>query len=346
MIVKPSSLGDIAAALIVIEPLRRRFPDATIDWVVGEKYSDLLLDVPGIDRLLLFDRESWKRPASWPLALKKFLRLVREARRARYDVAIDLQGLTRSALITFLSGARTRLGFSTARELSSLFYNRRIAVPEGTVHAVDRYLLAAEELGAAAPCVSFPLVPKPEASARVRDLLDAGGAGEPLVVLNPTARWETKRWMPDRYAEAGDYVREVLGGSAVMIGGADERETVSSVARMMKGECIDLSGKLTLGELTALLAMASALVTNDTGPMHIAAAVGTPVVAIFGPTDPARTGPCGRHRAIRASAPCSPCLSRRCGKAELECMKSISTAQVTTALREVLKESEQKKNEK
>ncbi len=337
LIIKPSSLGDVVNGLAIIGPLRRRYPGARIDWVVGKRCHDLLLDVPSLNRLLLFDRDSWRRLGSWPSATGNFFRLVRAAREARYDIAIDLQGLLRSALIAFLSGARTRIGFSNARELGALFYNRKVTIPQETMHAVDRYLLIAKELGADAAEISFPLEVSTEARRRVREILKGERARKPIVVVNPTARWEAKRWPSERYAMIGDHIRDVLGGSTVIIGGEDEKDVVAVVTGMMKGDFIDLSGELSLRELTALLAEADGLVTNDTGPMHIAAALGTPVVAIFGPTDPARTGPYGRgHRVVRSNVMCSPCFSRVCNKGRLECMESVSIEDVTKALESLL----------
>ncbi|MDP8247583.1 MAG: lipopolysaccharide heptosyltransferase II [Candidatus Tritonobacter lacicola] len=338
LIIKPSSLGDIVDGLAVVGPLKKRYPGARIDWLVGERYRDLLIDLPGIDNLLVFDRDSWKRVGTWPRAIGNFLRLVRAAREGRYDIALDLQGLFRSAFIALLSGAGKRVGFSNAREFCSFLYNMRVCVPEETVHAVDRYLLVAKKLGADTAPVSFPLKMRPWALRGAGAVIGGGKAARPVVVINPTARWQTKRWPSERYAAVGDYVGDVLKGTAVLIGGEEEKGMVSLAAGMMKGDVIDLAGKLSLRDLTALLAEADALVTNDTGPMHIAAAVGTPVVAIFGPTDPARTGPYGAgHRVIKADLPCSPCLSRLCKKDELECMESISIGQVAAALDSILK---------
>ena len=338
LIIKPSSLGDVVDGLAIIRPMKKRYPGARIDWVVVERCRDILLDVPLIDNLLVFDRDSWKRLSAWPRAIKNFVRLVCETRRGRYDIVIDLQGLFRSALIALLSGAGKRAGFSNAREFCAFLYNVRVRVPEGTMHAVDRCLLIAKELGADTAEVSFPLEVSPEARRRAGAVIGGGKAACPVVVINPTARWQAKRWSAERYAAVGDYVRDVLGGSAVLIGGEEEKDIVARVTDRMKGAFVDLSGELNLRELTALLSEADTLVTNDTGPMHIAAAVGTPVVAIFGPTDPARTGPYGAgHRVIKADLPCSPCLSRLCKKDELECMESISIGQVTAALDSILK---------
>jgi len=210
---------------------------------------------------------------------------------------------------------------------------------------VDRYLLTARSLGAAPGEVKpsdFPLPHETQAEARVEVLLAAAGvqAGATLVAMNPSARWETKRWPLESFAAVGDRLQQDGAARVVLIGGRDERHVGKWVMRAMRTAPIDLMGQTTLTELIALLRRARLLVTNDSGPMHLAAAVGTQVIALFGPTDPARTGPYGAgHTVLRSGVPCSPCFSRQCSNAlELECLTAIRPQQVVDAAMRLLEQ--------
>jgi ADP-heptose:LPS heptosyltransferase len=159
--------------------------------------------------------------------------------------------------------------------------------------------------------------------------------GTSWVAMNVSARWPTKRWPAASFAEVADRLRQEGYGAVVMIGGPDERAEVAAVSGMMKTSAIDLAGATTVGLLPALLSKAALLITNDSGPMHVAAAVGTPVVALFGPTSAARTGPYGvGHDVLTGKVPCSPCFSRTCHNTlPLECLKLVSPQQVLAAVR-------------
>jgi len=213
------------------------------------------------------------------------------------------------------------------------------------MHAVDRYLLTAKYLGADPGEVKpseFSLPHDTQAEMRVEVLLAAAGvqAGATLVAMNPSARWDTKRWPSESFAAVGDRLQQDEATRVVLIGGRDERPVGKQVMRAMQTAPIDLMGQTTLKELIALLRRARLLVTNDSGPMHLAAAVGTPVIALFGPTDPARTGPYGAgHTVLRSAVPCSPCFSRRCTNAvELECLTSIRPENVIEAAMSLLEQ--------
>lgn len=327
LIIKPSSLGDIVHALPTAAALRRRFPAAKLTWLVKREWAEVLDGNPDIDAVLAVDLSL----GGWPTAIEK-------VRAGRFDLVVDLQGLLRSAVLGWLSGAPVRIGFANGREGSPWFYTDRVAVPSSSLHAVDRYLLVAKSLGLPAdqlfPLV-FPLPHDPVAEARVAALLTSEGIKTEavLIAMNPSARWDTKQWSAASFASVADHLQREAGACVVMIGGRAERPRGEQVIRHMRSAPIDLVGKTTVKELIALLRRVGALITNDSGPMHLAAAVGTPVVALFGPTDPARTGPYGDgHTVLRSGVACSPCFSRRCTNPSLmECLTAIRPRQVVEA---------------
>jgi lipopolysaccharide heptosyltransferase II len=334
LIIKPSSLGDIVHAVPTVAALRRRFPSARITWLVKREWAAVLEGNPHLDEVLALDLSLKGWPAAW-----------RAVRAGRFDTVVDLQGLLRSALLGWISGAPVRIGFANGREGSPWFYTKRVPVPSPSMHAVDRYLLTAKYLGADPGEVKpseFSLPHDTQAEARVEVLLAAAGiqAGATLVAMNPSARWETKRWPLGSFAAVGDRLQHDGAARVVLIGGRDERHVGKQVLRAMRTAPIDLMGQTTLKELIAFLRRARLLITNDSGPMHLAAAVGTPVIALFGPTDPARTGPYGAgHTVLRSGVPCSPCFSRRCTNAvELECLTSIRPENVIEAAMHLLEQ--------
>ena len=337
LIIKPSSLGDIIHALPVATAIYRQIPGAVIDWVVRPEYAEILQAHPSIRRIFFFDRRKWARSSRMLKTLPEMISLVRSLRRENYDEVLDLQGLFRSGLLSFLSGSSLRFGFENAREFSPLFYNRKVRVPNERIHAVDRYLLFLKEMGLEIPDPDYGLKPSDDASGFVENLLSKAGtrADRPLIVLNPNARWETKKWIDERWQKlAGRLVTE-LQAEVIFAGGQAEAKECESLATGA-GELVhNLAGKTTILQLAVLLKKSSLLVTCDSGPMHLAAAVGTKVLALFGPTDPVRTGPYGsKNRVLQKDMDCSPCLRRSCPERTHACMEAITVDEV---LQEVVK---------
>ena len=330
LIIKPSSLGDIIHALPTLAALRDRFPSAHIAWLVKRQWAGLLERVDGLDRI-------------WPieLGLQGWLRMVSPLRAAAFDLVIDLQGLFRSGVMAWLTGCPTRIGFANAREGSPVCYTQRVAVPMTDMHAVDRYLLIASAVGASptgAPEFRTRLLPTDHE--RIAQLLKGCGLapGARWIAMHVSARWDTKRWPSEHFAAAADALQGEGLGPVALIGGPHDQGATQAVLRRMQSAPIDLTGQTGPELLPALLASASLLVTNDSGPMHIAAAMGTPVVAVFGPTSPRRTGPYGtEHRVFTSGVSCSPCYSRTCrNRVQLECLTTIDPKIVVDAVREHL----------
>lgn len=330
LLIKPSSLGDIVHAFPVVSAIKTQWPGSHITWVVKRQWTDLVERAEGIDRI-------------WPIdmTVQSWIREGQALRAQRFDLAIDLQGLFRSAILAWLSGAPTRIGFANGREGSPWFYTQRVPVLSPDIHAVDRYLSVAAALGASLPDkprFEFRLPEKDMVA--VRDLCQRRGfsVDRPWVAMSIGARWPTKRWPLESFAAVVDQLHETHGGPVVMIGGADERAHTNKLRALTDRPFIDLSGDIPLGYLPALLSKATAMITNDSGPMHIAAALGIPVVAIFGPTSAARTGPYGDgHQVLTSRIPCSPCFSRVCRHdPELECLHLIKPTQAVDVIRPLL----------
>ena len=327
LLIKPSSLGDIVHALPVVPALKERWPAVHITWLVKRQWADLVERAAGVDRV-------------WPVdaTVRSWCGCARALRAERFDLAVDLQGLFRSAALARLSGAPMRIGFGNGREGSPWFYTQLVPVPSVEVHAVDRYLSVAAALGAppqGPPQFRFNMLDADMAV--VRDVCQRKGISvdRPWVAVNVSARWPTKRWPLSSFGVVLDRLHHEGLGPAVVVGSADDRRDANELRTLSKSPFIDLTGAIPLGCLPALLSTATAMITNDSGPMHVAAAVGTPVVALFGPTSAARTGPYGAgHRVLARQVPCSPCFSRVCRHSPaMECLHLITPDDVVEAVR-------------
>lgn len=333
LVIKPSSLGDVIHALPFLKAVKDTFPDSEIDWVISKNLQGILEDNPLINRLIPIDKDSWKHVKKLPQTLAELSSLRKALKSKHYDIVADLQGLLRSGLIAFSTPAPVKIGFDDAREGSRLFYDRKVQV-DNSAHAVDKCMEIAKALGAGSSKTEFPLFINSNAKAGIKKLM---GDIKQYIVIVPSARWMSKRWPAENFSA----LIKNLPLPCVITGGRGDKKLVREIMENTKnsfsGKIIDLCGRTDLKELTALLAGAAAVVTNDTGPMHIAAALDVPVVALFGPTDPFKTGPYGwqtnnKLKVLKADVPCSPCRRKRCR--EFICMSSISVQMVLEALKE------------
>jgi len=328
LLIKPSSLGDVIHALPVLRGLRRRYPSAHLAWLLGRSFAPLLVGHPDLDEIIEFDRRRLGRLWRSPVVAMEFISFVRGLQRRRFDLVIDLQGLFRSGFFAFASRAPIRLGFANAREFARLFYTHRLRPAGDNVHAVDRNYLVADALGFAdLPKVFDLAVTAAERADAERLFAEVGlGPAETFAALFPGARGETKQWLPGRFAELCDRLAGELDLRPVLMGGAGDRDRCRQVAGLCRTAPLDICGRTHLRLLVAVLERAAFVVCHDSGPMHIAAALGRPMACIVGPTDPRRTGPFGRRETIvRADLPCSPCFLRRLGhcKHDHQCMNLI-----------------------
>jgi len=337
LIIKMSSLGDVVHALPVLTAVRRRFPEAYIAWLVRGAAEELVAGHQALDITYVLGRTSdsaeaglWRFHSAW--------RLARALRAERFDLSLDLQGLFRASVFGWLARARWRVGFRNHQELTFLFNNLAVIPDRRDLHAVDGYLAFAHYLDAPVEPVEFGLPVHEQDREWADDFLHRHGAAEAecVVALMPGARWETKRWPPDRFAAVAELIAQRFDVRFLITGGPDDRTAAQAIAALTSGaRVIDATGQTRLRQLSALLMRCRLAITNDSGPMHLAAALGVPIVAIFGPTDPRRVGPYGEgHRVIRAGLDCAPCYRRRCNT--LECMRRIPPAEVAQAASELM----------
>ncbi len=337
LLIKLSALGDVIQTLPTLEAIRAIHPQAEITWLVEEAAAPILEDHPALDSLLISRRRSWlaawQRGGSLTTAWREFWRLVQTIRQRPYDIVIDLQGLLKSAFWTSLARSPRKIGFDRTREYSYLSLTERLPPYNPEEHAVRRYLRVAQYLGAAQETVRFRLS-LPVGTGKNLEPLWPGKTG-PLIVMHPGTRWDTKHWPPESFAALADELTRGRQARVVFTGSPADRPLISRILSLIQTPAEDLSGRTDLKALARLFYQADVAVTTDTGPMHLAAAVGTPVAAVFGPTAPWRTGPFGRqHRVIRAGLSCSPCFRRRCPTPE--CMTGLGVAEVLAAVGETL----------
>jgi heptosyltransferase-2 len=320
----PNWLGDTVMAVPAVRALRRALPDAEL-WCLGTWVASLLEAEPGIDRLL-------EHPRGWPARF----RLAREVRRAGIDLAILLPNSFEAALHAWLGGARLRVGY--AGDARSGLLTHALPPPDGRRHQVAVYLDLLRALGVEAAVTAPTLEPSPARRAEARRLVAGLGIarGERAVAIQlGAALGPAKLWPPDRLAAlAAALERE--GSPAVFLGGPTAAALLAAVERALAGPLRSLVGRDHPALLPALLAEFAVVVAPDSGPAHVAAAVGVPVVTLFGPTDPRRTAPAGAgHAALWRKPPCAPCFRPVC-PIDHRCMRAITVEEVLAAVRERL----------
>ena len=304
LIIKPSAIGDVVHALPVLNLIRRKWPEAHVSWLVTPACAGLLERHPQLDEVIRFERREFGRGWRSPRVALDLVRFMRSLRERRFDLIVDLQGLFRSGWFAAVTRAAFRVGPANAREGAWLFYTHRVPTGTPEQHAIDRYLTVAEALGCERGPVEFHFAVDDADRTAVAAMVPPG----PFAVLMPGANWPTKQWPVERFAALVAPIRERFGMESVVAGGAD----VAGLAARIPG-ATHLAGKTSLRQLVALLERAGLVIANDSGPMHIAAALGRPLVTPYGPTNPVRTGPYRREDSvIRLDIPCSPCYSRRC----------------------------------
>ena len=312
LVVKLSSLGDLFHALPAVHALKTGL-GARIDWVTQPAYVEVVRCFRDVERVIAFPRNSFFR------SLPSFLG---ELRRERYDAAIDFQGLVKSGLVVRLARAGMRIGPSFHREGARVFYSAVAGPRDKCRHAVVENL----------DVVRFFGLPMGEPEFDLGFPQRALSGAPPRVALLPVSRWPTKNWPRESFAEVARRLRSQAGASVFLLGGPDDVDACAEIERLAGVPVVNLAGTLSLAETGGVLQQMQLLVTNDSGPMHMAAAAGTPVLALFGPTDPKRTGPFGpRHKVILLSLPCQPCFQRACRHGDVRCLAGISPDQVTDA---------------
>lgn len=329
LVVRTGAIGDVANALVLASALKRGLAGVQVGWVVHPLAAPLVVGHPDVDRVHL-----WRRGQGW----SGLRALIGELRAARYDTAIDLQRLQKSALLARLSGAARVVGFERRRvkESSWIWTKERIPAGPPETHMLDTYLrMAAHFVPAPRAERRLPVDPAAEAWAEAR----LAALGAPPLLLNLGATKSANRWPPERFGALAAALRRRGLGPLALIGGPGDREAadLALAAGAQQAGALDLVGRSSLLELIALLHRARLFVGADTGPMHLAAAVGCPVLALFGAADERRTGPYGsdrrgrRHLVLRERPACAPCGKRDCPLPRHACMLDLEVERVAAA---------------
>jgi heptosyltransferase-1 len=319
LIVRLGALGDIVHAIPVVGALREAFPTARIGWLVHPRFAPLLHLVHGLDRV-------------HPLERRSGARTIRDVRRERYDVCLDLQGLLKSAAVARLSGASRVIGFSRSllRESAAVLAYTDTG-GDGSGHVIDKNLSLLALLGVTASARRFPLrIPATPAVPCTRQILGIA-ADQPFALLNPGAAWPNKRWPAERFGEAAAQLRDDLGLPSAVLWGPDEATLAASVARASRGAA-QMAPQTTMVEMLALARAARVMVSGDTGPLHLAAAAGTPVVGLYGPTPPGRNGPWDPRDQVVSSHDACACVFKRQCTADTWCLDGLTVDAVTAAV--------------
>ncbi len=335
LLIKPSSLGDIIHALPVLCGLRNRYPDARIDWLVSSSFAGLLQGHPDISNVVEFDRKRYSGVGVSPRATKDFYLFVRQLRGSRYDCAIDLQGLFRSGFLAWSTGASVRLGFAQAREGARLFYNRRVRVNKND-HAVDRNMQLLKSLTGHDEEVSFPLSLNATDADTAAAILSEFNVdiNQSFVAVVPGARWETKIWPSKHFAQTIDTLATKFGVPVVLLGGPEDVSRCQAIADNRQQKPAHLAGRTSIRQFAIMIEKAALVICHDSAAMHIAVAYHRPLVAMLGPTNPARTGPYQRPKSVvRLDLDCSPCYLRNLSqcKHHHRCMEELSVDRVVSA---------------
>jgi lipopolysaccharide heptosyltransferase II len=331
-VIKPSALGDVAQALPLLPVLRQRFPRARITWVINRELAEMLTEHPHVDDVISFDRHG---------GAMRFLRLLHRLHGERFDLVFDLQGLLRTGLMTLATGARCRVGLETAREGSRWACHITLPGTGDDVPAHERYWRVAEELGGGdLPRRAFIAVSDAD---RAWVQSQVAALPRPLIGLHAGARWETKRWPAEKFAQVAQRTLATHGGSVVVVGGRDDAGLGDRIVRPIVAAghaALNLAGRTSIKRLIELLRSFEVLVSNDSGPLHLATELGTPVVGVYTCTSPHISGPSGvGHELVATGLPCAGGYHTLCphrGSRRLACFDDVAVDRVAAALGRVL----------
>jgi lipopolysaccharide heptosyltransferase I len=351
LLIRLSAFGDCLHAVPVLVALRRHYPSAEIGWAIEDLSYSLLKDHPMVDRFHIFPRRAFKKSQGTFIDRMRSMRQFRkDLGGVKYDIAIDLQGLTKSGLVSWWSGAKRRIGFKgeDSREFNIIFNNERIEPSDEAVHVVEKNLSLLKPLGVKIPDKPEWVMPNYEAEfALIKPFLEKcglinkdGGVGR-FSIVNPGATWFTKRWPPELF---GEVAKQLIARHDLPVvipwAGSDEHKAAEVIAGIA-GKRAFVAPDTDLRQLAALTSRAILFVGNDTGPLHLAVALNVHSVAIFGATDPLRNGPYGSmHRMQTGGVDCHPCWKTTCERKDRACLTWVTPETVLTSCAHVLKRKE------
>jgi len=320
-------IGDAVMTTPALGAIRETFPSAEISIVANPVVGELFTHHPYCDRLIIFDKQKSHS------GIRGMLNFSRQLRRDRFDIAILLQNAFEAALMAFLSGVPARAGYRTDGRGLLLTHGVPIGESERNLHHTDYYLQMLEYLGIRGGDGQLKLSCTDKEISRAREMM----GDREWVAINPGATYgSAKRWYPDRFAAVVDNLAREYSVHVLIIGGPGERDVSEEIEACMESTTLNLCGRTTVREMMAVLSQCRLMVTNDSGPMHVAAAFGVPIVAVFGPTDHTTTSPFSDNfNIIREEADCAPCLLRHC-PTDHRCMEAITADDVLTAARSLM----------
>jgi len=338
LIIKPSSIGDVVRSIPIAYGLRKKYPQARISWLVRPDCAPVLQTLPVLDEILEFARKKFGRIGRSNTVTRQFIQFLKELRRKHFDLVLDLQGLFRSGFIAFCTGSPVRVGFDRARELAWWFYNHRVKMGITPEHAVDSYWRFAEIFGFADEVKNFDLPIDSAADHTVQDMLQKAGIepGKSFAVLLFGAAEPEKRWPALHFTELAELLQSRYDTPSVLLGyGPDELHLSRAIVQDSENRIVNLVNQTSLLQTIAILHRAALVVGNDSGPLHIAAAMKRPVIGIYGPTNPLVVGPYGQLDRVVQAAP-SVERNGRYSSHALHQMDSISTEQVFDKVKQIL----------
>ena len=344
LVIRLSAVGDVIRTLPAVKALKEKEPSSHIAWVVEEHSKSFLESQPEINEVILFPRKRWTKGIQSPLTWWRTSREVRDfakgLRQKRFDVALDFHGRLKSGLISFVSGAPTRVGFDprSSKEGNFLFSNVKVQLPRENINRYERNLLLLRGIG----LEITDLKPVLHISTEERKWADvffgqlSKALPGPLIAIHPWTSPQTpyKRWVGDRYSQLADRLVRELGARIIFTWGPGELEPVEKIRREMKEPSFLAPQTDSLIRLGEIFRRCNLYIGGDTGPMHVASLVGTPIVAIWGPTHPVVNEPFGKHKMVRKEVGCNPCRKQFCK--EVTCLTSVTVEDVFQAARELL----------
>ena len=332
LIVLMGAIGDVVRGLPIAVRIKQTWPESHVTWAVEPISRGLVENHSAIDRVLVFERSK---------GMSGYAAFVRKMRGYTYDVCLDLQRHFKSGCTSRLSGATQRLGFDrgNAREFNWLFNTHRLPTQDRFSPKIDQFQAFGDVLGLVEmEPLEFGLRASDEESEKIGSLLPQTPSSTSFAAMLLGSTWSSRLWFPKRYAEVGNTLWEERGIASLLIGAENEKEMAAEICAEMPAEAVvNLTGKTKLRELVAVFERCIVAIGSDSGPMHIAAAVGLPVVSLWGATSPRRSGPYGSENLMLQSAiGCSPCYLRTCPKLRRLCMEDLPSAAVLAALQKAL----------
>ncbi|MFH0702759.1 MAG: glycosyltransferase family 9 protein [bacterium] len=344
LIVRLSAIGDVIHCIPVLHALRRKFPNAYMSWIVEDKAADILINNPLLDQVYVLPKKKWKKQGLTTATCKEFFEFIKSIRKEKFDIAIDLQELFKSGILTFLSNAKIRIAHAKTREFAEIFVNKKLKAhnifdPDKMI--IERYLEPAEYLGAPIDEVKFTLPPvSQEIKSHIDNLFENIDKNKPVIIFSPATIWNTKHWIESYWSKLLDKLS--LNNNIIFTGAKQDIDLINRIILMADtNNYLSLAGKIGLLELVEVFNRADIVIAPDTGPAHIANATNKPVIiTIFGSTSHKRSCPYGeKHTAISAKLSCQPCFKRKCPRKDfpMECMEKITPEMVLKIVEQKLK---------